>query len=122
MIAITSTGTGLGIVTFGLTYDSLLEAMGWRSTERLFSLLAGLLALFLLVLGERRQESTAEDGHKKNGTLSVTMWLHVSVPKQKQGKDIQQMIITTATAIREFCRKRQLKAQSTGGFCGIHIF
>eukprot|EP00118_Oscarella_pearsei_P002196 m.9819 g.9819 ORF g.9819 m.9819 type:complete len:494 (+) comp21674_c0_seq1:136-1617(+) len=48
MMGLTVAGSGLGIVTFGLTYPLLLNSVGWRWTVRLFSSLVFILAILIL--------------------------------------------------------------------------
>ena len=51
IMGVATSGTGIGILTFGLTYSMMLNAFGWRWTIRLFGLLVSLLVLFCLTYG-----------------------------------------------------------------------
>lgn len=51
IMGVSASGSGIGILTFGLTYSMMLNAFGWRWTIRLFGLLVSLLVLFCLTYG-----------------------------------------------------------------------
>ena len=50
-MGVAASGSGIGILTFGLTYSMMLNAFGWRWIIRLFGLLVSLLVLLCLAYG-----------------------------------------------------------------------
>ena len=70
MMGLVASGSGIGVITFGLTYDTLLHAVGWRWTVRLFSLLVFILALLALTYPNREADEKERESPMPSSSSS----------------------------------------------------